>query len=113
MTHIARRRILAIFLILAAAAYLFFQTGYNRSWVSMPPDIAATGFQELGFPPIARIDYTGSGDFDRRSMHALAAGLTPELRIRYGFFVTIGLVGISCFAAGRLSKRQVERVISN
>lgn len=57
--------------------------------------VLSTGFHELGFPPIARIDYEDH--------------IPAEPRLRYGFFLTIGFVSFLSFVAGRLSHSKPSR----
>ncbi len=76
---------LTALLILAAIAFPLVQVTFIT---------LSTGFQERGLPPIARIDFTVTEHVDR---------IPQDIRVSYGFFLTIGLVGICCFAAGRLS----------
>ena len=85
MNSITRRRSLLIILLLVAVLFPVFQG---------TTVVLSTGFQELGFPPIARIDYTVTDEMER---------IPQEPRLRYGFFLTVGLVSVLCFAAGRLS----------
>ena len=91
MKSTPRRRSLLIVLLLVAILFPIFQG---------TTVVLSTGFRELGFPPIARIDYIVTDDMER---------IPQEPRLRYGFFFTVGLVSVLCFAAGRLSHATFPR----
>src|SRR5687767_409666 len=85
MNPIAWRRLLAgVFILIAIVFPVFQATSF----------ILSSGSTELGLPPIVRVEYSVTDDLSR---------IPQEPRIRYGFFFTVGLVSILCFAAGRLS----------
>jgi hypothetical protein len=69
---------------------LLLLTAILLSFVQVSTIVTSSDYQELGLFPIARVDY-------QQTHH-------PDIKPRcVGFFLTVGLVGLCCFAAGRLS----------